>query len=148
MTKYFYLCVYPRRYMPCYICIILSDELFTNTEYRYNFKRIQCTRRQCPSWQYGCHIATPSTLSVKTQTEPVIISPMRYFINAAINIDDIVVPLNIHHDHGYAKLSSLIMAFQSMWMTFRMSQSHCRRLQIILSATVRRKRMMQHMGSG
>ena len=33
-------------------------------------------------------------------------SPMRYFINAAINIDDIVVPLNIHHDHGYAKLSS------------------------------------------
>ena len=33
-------------------------------------------------------------------------SPMRYFINAAINTDDIVVPLNIHHDHGYAKLSS------------------------------------------
>ena len=33
-------------------------------------------------------------------------SPMRYFINAAINTDYIVVPLNIHHDHGYAKLSS------------------------------------------
>ena len=33
-------------------------------------------------------------------------SPMRYFINAGINTDDIVVPLNIHHDHGYAKLSS------------------------------------------
>ena len=33
-------------------------------------------------------------------------SPMRYFINAAINTDDIVVPLTIHHDHGYAKLSS------------------------------------------
>ena len=33
-------------------------------------------------------------------------SPMRYFINAAINTDDIVVPLNIHDDHGYAKLSS------------------------------------------
>ena len=33
-------------------------------------------------------------------------SPMRYIINAAINTDDIVVPLNIHHDHGYAKLSS------------------------------------------
>ena len=33
-------------------------------------------------------------------------SPMRYFIDAAINIDDIVVPLNIHHDRGYAKLSS------------------------------------------
>ncbi|KAK2169021.1 hypothetical protein NP493_1205g00016 [Ridgeia piscesae] len=32
-------------------------------------------------------------------------SPMRYFINAAINTDDIVVPLNIHHK-GYAKLSS------------------------------------------
>ena len=33
-------------------------------------------------------------------------SPMRYFINAAINTYDIVVPVNIHHDHGYAKLSS------------------------------------------
>ena len=33
-------------------------------------------------------------------------SPMLYFINAAINTDDIVVPLNIHHDHRYAKLSS------------------------------------------
>ena len=73
-------------------------------------------------------------------------SPMRYFINAAINTDDIVVPLNIHHDHGYAKLSSqsacllqLTMAVQSMWMTLRMSQSHCLHLQIILSATVRRK---------
>ena len=33
-------------------------------------------------------------------------SPMRYFIKAAINTDDIVVPLNILHDHGYAKLSS------------------------------------------
>ena len=32
-------------------------------------------------------------------------SPMRYFINAAINTYDIVVPVNIHHDHGYAKLS-------------------------------------------
>ena len=32
-------------------------------------------------------------------------SPMRYFIDAAINTDDIVVPLNIHHDHRYAKLS-------------------------------------------
>ena len=31
---------------------------------------------------------------------------MRYFINAAINTYDIVVPVNIHHDHGYAKLSS------------------------------------------
>ena len=60
----------------------------------------------CPSWQYGCHIAKPLTCSFQTQTEPVIMSPMRYFINAAINTDDIVVPLNIHHDHGYAKLSS------------------------------------------
>ena len=33
-------------------------------------------------------------------------SPMRYFIDAAIITDNIVVPLNIHHDHGYAKLSS------------------------------------------
>ena len=28
-------------------------------------------------------------------------SPMRYFIDAAIITDNIVVPLNIHHDHGY-----------------------------------------------
>ena len=33
-------------------------------------------------------------------------SPMRYFIDAAINTDDKVVPLNIHNDHGYAKWSS------------------------------------------
>ena len=33
-------------------------------------------------------------------------SPLRYFIDAATNTDNIVVPLNIHHDHGYAKLSS------------------------------------------
>ena len=33
-------------------------------------------------------------------------SPMRYFINAAINTYNVVVPVNIHHDHGYAKLSS------------------------------------------
>ena len=33
-------------------------------------------------------------------------SPMPYFIDAAIITDNIVVPLNIHHDHGYAKLSS------------------------------------------
>ena len=36
-------------------------------------------------------------------------SPMRYFINAATNTDDIVVPLNIHNDHGYAKLSQSCM---------------------------------------
>ena len=34
-------------------------------------------------------------------------SPMGYFIDAVINIDDIVVPLNIHHDHGYAKLTGI-----------------------------------------
>ena len=33
-------------------------------------------------------------------------SPMRYFIDAATSTDNIVVPLNIHHDHGYTKLSS------------------------------------------
>ena len=33
-------------------------------------------------------------------------SPVQYFIDAAINTDVIVVPLNIHHDHGYAKLQS------------------------------------------
>ena len=30
-------------------------------------------------------------------------SAVRYFINAAINTYDTVVPFNIHHDHGYAK---------------------------------------------
>ena len=34
---------------------------------------------------------------------------MRYFIDTAINTDNIVVPLNIHHDHGYAKLSQSCM---------------------------------------
>ena len=38
-----------------------------------------------------------------------------------------------------ACLLQLTMAVQSMWMTLRMFQSHCLRLQIILSATVRRK---------
>ena len=38
--------------------------------------------------------------------KPVIVSPVRYFIDAAINTDVIVVPLNIHHNHGHAKLSS------------------------------------------
>ena len=33
-------------------------------------------------------------------------SAIRYFTDAAINTDDIVVLLNIHHDSGYAKLSS------------------------------------------
>ena len=33
-------------------------------------------------------------------------SPMAYFIDAAINTYDNIVPLNIHNDHGYAKLSS------------------------------------------
>ena len=45
-------------------------------------------------------------LSVKIQTDPVIMSPMRYLIDATINTDTIVVPLNILHDHTYAKLSS------------------------------------------
>ena len=35
-----------------------------------------------------------------------IVSPVRNFIDAAINTDDISVPLNIQHDHGYAKLQS------------------------------------------
>ena len=68
-----------------------------------NFEGSRC---HCPSWQYGCHIAMPSTRSVKTQTDPVVMSTMRYLIDAAINTDYIVVSLNIHHDHGYAKFSS------------------------------------------
>ena len=35
-----------------------------------------------------------------------IVSPERNFVDAAINTDDISVPLNIQHDHGYAKLQS------------------------------------------
>ena len=31
---------------------------------------------------------------------------MRNFVHTAINTDDISVPLNIQHDHGYAKLQS------------------------------------------
>ena len=73
-------------------------------------------------------------------------SPMRYFINAAINTDDIVVPLNIHHDHGYAKLSSQscmpsstdhgspVNVDDTSDVPVSLSPS-----QIILSATVRRK---------
>ena len=34
-----------------------------------------------------------------------VMSPMRYFMDATINTDDSVVPVNIHHDHWYAKLS-------------------------------------------
>ena len=50
--------------------------------------------------------AVPSTCSVETQTYQVIVSPVRSFVDAAINTDDISVPLNIQHDHGYAKLQS------------------------------------------
>ena len=42
MTKHCYLYVYHRRYIPSYICIILSDEGFTNT--KHTFQRILCTR--------------------------------------------------------------------------------------------------------
>ena len=35
-----------------------------------------------------------------------IVSPVRNFVDAASNTDDISVPLNIQHDHGYAKLQS------------------------------------------
>ena len=50
--------------------------------------------------------AVPSTCSVETQTHQVIGSPVRNFVDAAINTDDISVPLNIQHGHGYAKLQS------------------------------------------
>ena len=86
MTKHCYLYVYHRRYIPSYICIILSDEGFANTE--HTFQRIQCTRWHCPSWQYGCHIATPLTCSVKLKQSQWSCRQMRYFINAAINTDD------------------------------------------------------------
>ena len=51
-------------------------------------------------------IAVPSTCSVETQTYQVIVSPVHNFVDAAINTDDISVPLNIQHDHGYGKLQS------------------------------------------
>ena len=50
--------------------------------------------------------AVPSTCSVETQTHQVFVSPVRNFFDAAINTDDISDPLNIQHDHGYAKLQS------------------------------------------
>ena len=50
--------------------------------------------------------AVPSTCSVETQTYQVIVSSVRSFVDAAIKTDDISVPLNIQHDHGYAKLQS------------------------------------------
>ena len=50
--------------------------------------------------------AVPSTCSVETQTHQGIVSPVPNFVDAAINADDISVPLNIQHDHGYAKLQS------------------------------------------
>ena len=54
---------------------------------------------------FNAAIAMPSTC-VNIQTEPVTVSRMRYIINAAINTDDIVVPLNSRHDYGYRKSPS------------------------------------------
>ena len=43
---------------------------------------------------YNAVITVPLTCIVKTQTEPVIVSPVRHFIDTAINADYIVIPLN------------------------------------------------------
>ena len=78
--------------------MILSDEGFTNTKHK--FRRINVPDDIVPG------TAVPSTCSVETQTYQVIVSPVRNFFDAAINTDNISVPLNIQHDHGYAKLQS------------------------------------------
>ena len=56
MTKHCYLYVYHRRYIPSYICIILSDEGFTNTD--HNFKKDpvhQMTLSLMAVWMSHCN---------------------------------------------------------------------------------------------
>ena len=153
MSKHCYLYVYHRRYILSYICIILSDEGFTNTE--HNFQRIQCTRWYCPSWQYGCHIATPLTRSVKLKQ-----SQWSCRQCDTLSMQQLLQIILLFHwifimtmgmrscRRSPACLLRLTMAVMSMWMTPWMSQSHCRHLQIILSGTDRwktLKRVMQNM---
>ena len=144
MTKHCYLYVYHRRCIPSYICIILSDEGFTNT--KHTFQRILCTRWHCPSWQYGCHIAKPLTCSVKLKQ-----SQWSCRKCDTLSMQQLIQMILLFHwifimtmsmqscRRSPACLLQLTMAAQSIWMTFRMSQSHCLHVQIILSATVRRK---------
>ena len=130
-----------------------SDEGFTNTE--HNFQRIQCTRWYCPSWQYGCHIATPLTRSVKIQTgqwscRQCDTLSMQQLAQMILLFHWIVIMTMGMRScrRSPACLLRLTMAVLSMWMTLRICQSHCRHLKIILPATVRRKtlkRVMKNM---
>ena len=109
MTKQYYL------YVIMYITVLRYIPYILHMHHSFRW-RIHKYRAQLS--KDSVHQMTLSLMAVRmshcnainsqcqTQTEPVIISPMQYFIDAAINIDDIVGPLNIHHDHGYAKLSS------------------------------------------
>ena len=49
---------------------------------------------------------TPSTTDAETQINPVTISQVRHFTNAAVVTDDIIAPMNVDHDYSYAKLPS------------------------------------------
>ena len=128
MTKHCYLYVYHRRYIPSYICIIVSDEGFTNT--KHTFQRILCTRWHCPSWQYGCHIAKPLTCSVKLKQ-----SQWSCHQCDTLSMQQLIQMILLFHwifimtmgmqscRRSPACLLQLTMAVQSMWMTLRMSQS-------------------------
>ena len=49
---------------------------------------------------------TPSTTDAETQINPVTISQVRHFANAAVVTDDIIAPMNVDHDYSYVKLPS------------------------------------------
>ena len=49
---------------------------------------------------------TPSTTDTETQTDPVTISQVRNFTNAAVVTDDIIAPMNVDHDYSYVNLPS------------------------------------------
>ena len=49
---------------------------------------------------------TPSTTDAETQTDPVTISQVRNFTNAAVVTDDIIAPMNVDHDYSYVNLPS------------------------------------------
>ena len=46
---------------------------------------------------------TSSTTDAETQTNPVKISQVRHFTNAAVVTDDIIAPMNVDHDYSYMK---------------------------------------------
>ena len=49
---------------------------------------------------------TPSTTDAEMQIDPVMISQVQHFANAAVVTDDIIAPMNVDHDYSYVKISS------------------------------------------